>query len=152
MIALKRTNSTNKDFEQLVQQLDRELAIRDGDNHAFFAQFNHIDTIKYVVLAYEGTKAIGCGAIKTYEGHTMEVKRMYTIERYRGQGIATLVLKELELWAKELGSETCILETGLQQPEAIQLYKKNNYVSIPNYGQYATIKDSRCFKKQLTTL
>ena len=72
---------------------------------------------------------------------------MYVPLNRRGQGIASLVLKELEKWAKELGYKKCILETGLKQPEAIRLYEKNGYKSIPNYGQYSGVENSVCYEK-----
>ena len=149
MASLNRTDSKNKDFEKLVLKLDKELAERDGEDHTFFAQFNKINRIKYVVLAYSNQEAISCGAIKEYDTKTMEIKRMYTEQTNRGNGIATLVLKELEKWALELGYKKCILETGIKQPEAIRLYKKNGYKLIPNYGQYAEVEDSRCFEKNI---
>jgi GNAT superfamily N-acetyltransferase len=149
MITLIRTNSDNKDFHKLVRELDIDLKTRDGEEHSFFAQFNKIDTIKYVVIAYYKDKAVGCGAIKEYAHKTMEVKRMFVSLENRGQGIASLVLQELEKWCKELEFKTCILETGIRQPEAIKLYKKNNYHLIPNYGQYANVESSVCFEKEL---
>lgn len=149
MIKLIRTNFKNPDFEKLTQKLDVELAERDGDDAPFFAQFNKIDKIKYVVLAFENNAAIGCGSIKEYDAKTMEIKRMYTHEKSRGKGVATLVLNELEKWTVELGFEKCILETGIKQPEAIRLYEKNNYKLIPNYGQYAGVELSKCFEKKL---
>lgn len=147
MIQLVRTDSKNKDFITLVASLDKDLAIRDGDDHAFYDQFNKIDAIKHVIVAYENNKPLGCGAIKQYDEQTMEVKRMFTSENSRGKGIATKILTELELWAKELSFKKCILETGVKQPEAIGLYKKKNYKIIQNYGQYATVEDSVCFEK-----
>jgi GNAT superfamily N-acetyltransferase len=77
----------------------------------------------------------------------MEVKRMYVPLEHRSQGIASLVLQELENWAKELGYKKCILETGKKQPEAIRLYEKCGYKSIPNYGQYAGVENSVCYEK-----
>ena len=144
-----RTNSDNPDFISLVKLLDAELAERDGEDHPFYAQFNKIDKIKYVVVAYENDKPVSCGAIKEYSPDTMEVKRMYTLPESRGKGIATKVLIELEKWAKELGYEKCILETGKKQPEAIALYKKNGYKLIPNYGQYVGVDNSVCFEKEM---
>jgi GNAT superfamily N-acetyltransferase len=79
----------------------------------------------------------------------MEVKRMYTLPEYRGKGIASIVLAELEKWAAELGYQKTVLETGKRQPEAIALYEKNNYRQIPNYGQYAGVENSVCFEKEL---
>jgi len=147
MIKIIRTNSDDQDFIDLVKNLDAELAERDGNDHPFYAQFNKIDKIKYVVVAYENSKPMGCGAIKEYASNTMEIKRMYTSPESRGKGIATKVLTELEIWATELSYEKCILETGKKQPEAIGLYKKNGYKLIPNYGQYAEIENSLCFEK-----
>jgi GNAT superfamily N-acetyltransferase len=102
-----------------------------------------------VVIAYKDDKPVGCGAIKEYDSETMEIKRMFVTEGYRGIGIATLVLHELETWCKELSFFKCILETGIKQPEAIQLYTKSNYQIIPNYGQYHGVSNSVCFQKHL---
>ncbi|GAA4274874.1 GNAT family N-acetyltransferase [Aquimarina gracilis] len=144
---LIRTNSMNKDFVELVKQLDADLAIRDGDDHSFYNQFNGIDNIKYVVVVYHKNLAVGCGAIKEYDKNTMEIKRMYTSVQSRGKGIASKILTELEKWATELSYKKCILETGIKQPEAIALYEKNGYLLIDNYGQYTGIKTSKCFQK-----
>ena len=77
MIEIIRTDSENKDFVELVRHLDAELAVRDGDDHAFYAQFNKIAKLKHVVLAYDDGKALGCGAIRELESGDMEVKRMF---------------------------------------------------------------------------
>jgi hypothetical protein len=50
MIDLIRTNSENHDFIGLVKLLDADLAKRDGEDHSFYAQFNTVDKIKYIVL------------------------------------------------------------------------------------------------------
>ncbi len=147
--SIKRTNAANTDFEKLIIDLDKELAIRDGEEHAFFDQYNKIVNIKHVVLVYENELAVGCGAIKEYEAGVLEIKRMFVPIAHRGKGIATLVLKELEKWALELGYNKCILETGIKQPEAIGLYKKNNFQQIKNYGQYLNVASSVCFEKSL---
>ncbi len=149
MIKIIRTDSENQDFIDLVKYLDADLAERDGNDHSFYSQFNKIDKIKYVVVAYENDTPIGCGSIKEYAPHIMEIKRMYISPGSRGKGIATRVLTELETWATELFCNKCILETGKRQPEAIQLYRNNGYKSIPNYGQYAEIENSVCFEKEL---
>ena len=150
MIKLLRTNSDNPDFIELVRQLDAYLAIVDGDEHAFYNQFNAIGKIKYVVVAYDQHgQPLGCGAIREYAPGVMEVKRMYTVPQGRGQGTAARVLAELENWAAELSCQKCILETGQRQTEAIQFYHKNGYSRIPNYGQYAEVDNSVCFEKTI---
>lgn len=147
MIELVRTNSKNNDFINLVKQLDAYLKITDGDEHDFYNQFNSIDVISHVVVAYLNNKPVGCGALKQYDDNSVEIKRMYTTKEARGKGVATEILKELENWTKELGIASCILETGIRQIEAVQFYKKNSYKVIANYGQYIGVENSVCFKK-----
>lgn len=149
MISLKRTDSTDSDFISLVAELDAYLRIRDGDESAFYAQFNKIDMIKNAVVCYVDEVAAGCGAFKPYEGDAVEIKRMFVDPQQRGKGIAQTILKALELWAGELGYTQAVLETGKRQPDAIRLYEKSGYILIPNYGQYANVENSVCMTKKI---
>ncbi len=149
MVRLVRTDSKNTHFKLLVKLLDKDLAISDGEDHGFYNQYNGIDTIKYTVVAYHDYLPVACGAIKQYDTLTVEIKRMFTLPEARGKGIATKVLNELENWAAELGFKRCILETGQKQPQAIALYKKNDYSIISNYDQYIGVENSVCFGKDL---
>ncbi len=149
MSLIKRTTSADIDFRNLVTLLDRDLQIRDGDEHSFYAQFNKIDSIKNVVVYYEENEPIGCGAFKQWEPSIVEIKRMFVKPEHRSKGIASIILKALEDWAAEIGFTACVLETGKKQPEAIRLYTKNNYIIIPNFGQYENVENSVCMKKEL---
>ena len=149
MITLKRTNSEDTDFIKLVVLLDQDLAIRDGEDHAFYNQFNKTDAIKHVIVFYENDIAVGCGAFRKKKEDTVEIKRMYVHPDHRKKGIASAVLAALEIWAKEVGYVYTILETGKNQPEAINLYQKLNYTIIPNYPPYEKIDNSVCMKKTL---
>lgn len=147
---LVRTDSRHLDFKNLVLLLDQDLAIRDGDDHAFYDQFNQIVNIQHCVVAYLDKLPIGCGAIKAFGEDSMEVKRMFVLPNFRGQSIAQKILSELENWTLELGKSKTVLETGLKQPEAIALYLKSGYQRTPNYGQYIGIDNSCCFEKILS--
>ncbi|MGV3541410.1 MAG: GNAT family N-acetyltransferase [Rufibacter sp.] len=149
MVELLRTDSSNTDFAELVSLLDADLHVRDGDDHSFFAQFNKIDALKYVVVAYDRMVPVGCGAIKAYGPDTVELKRMFVLPEFRGRGIAGQILQELENWAAELQYKALILETGKAMPEAVRLYTKNGYQVTPNYGQYQNIDSSICMKKEV---
>jgi GNAT superfamily N-acetyltransferase len=149
MITLKRTNSDDIDFKNLVVLLDQDLKIRDGEDHAFYNQFNKTDAIKHVIVFYENDIAVGCGAFREKKEDTVEIKRMYVHPDHRKKGIASAVLAALEIWAKEVGYVYTILETGKNQPEAINLYQKLNYTIIPNYPPYEKIDNSVCMKKTL---
>lgn len=151
-----RTNSENKDFINLVKDLDAYLKVTDGDEHDFYNQFNHIDVLQHVVVFYIDKAPVGCGAIKRFDTElnsvqvdAMEVKRMYVSPDFRGKQVAQKILSELETWAKELGAKKCVLETGKRQVEAVKFYKKCNYKIIPNYEQYIGMENSICFEKYL---
>jgi putative acetyltransferase len=149
LLFLKRTDSSHPDYQALVTFLDADLKIRDGDDHAFFAQYNKSDEIRNVVVCYADDLAVGCGAFKFFSPGIVEIKRMFVRPEFRGRGIATKVLMELECWAKELHFSECVLETGIKQPEAIALYIKSGYGRIPNYGQYEHVESSVCMKKSI---
>ena len=121
MIEVTKCDSTNKNFINLVKLLDADLALRDGEDHSFYSQFNKIDVIKHALVLYKDKQPVAIGAIKEFDDESMEVKRMYTLPEFRGLGLAKKVLLELENWAKALGYKKCVLETGKRQPEAINL-------------------------------
>jgi len=149
MIELIRTTSDNKDFEKLVVLLDAYLKVLDGDDHAFYAQFNKSSLLKNALVCYENEIPIGIGAYKEFEPNVAEIKRMYTLPDKRGNGIAKAILTELENWAKEENYTTAILETGYMQKDAIGLYQKLGYTIIENFGQYIGVANSICMKKDL---
>ena len=149
---LIRTTSESPDFQKLVILLDATLKILDGDEHAFYAQYNKTANLKNVVVYYENSKALGCGAFREYDSDFVEIKRMYVLPEQRGKGIAHQILNELELWAKELDYPGCILETGKKQVDAIGLYQKAGYQTIPNYGQYIGMENSICMQKAIINL
>ena len=149
MIKLIRTDSSDKGFQNLVIDLDKDLKEKNGEANDFFAQFNKIDLIKNTVVAYDDILPVGCGAMKRYDEATMEIKRMFVPIENRGKGIAGSILVELENWARELGYKKFVLETGDKMQEAIGLYKKSGYEIIANYGQYLGLETSICFEKKL---
>lgn len=149
-VSIKRTDSNDKDFRQLIVELDIDLEIRNGEEQSFYAQFNGVDKINFVVVAYQDSAPVGCGAIKEYDADTMEIKRMFVSTGHRKLGMASAILKELEIWALELGFHRCILESGVRQIEAIALYHKRGYHIFPNFGQYENMTNSLCFEKPLT--
>lgn len=152
MEQLIRTDSDHPDFRALVRRLDEDLAIRDGADHAFYAQFNKIDAIRNAVVAYVDGLPVACGAFKPFDDGSVEIKRMYVLPDYRGRGLAGRVLAHLEQWAAELSYGRTVLETGQKQPEAIALYQKWGYERIPNYGQYVGVENSVCMQKNLNAL
>jgi len=149
MIELKRTNSRDADFQLLIGELDanlREIYDRLMD---VYDEHNIIEELDTVVLAYIDGEPVGCGCFKRFNEDAAEIKRMFVRKTSRGQGISGLILAELEAWAKEKGFIVTILETGERNLEALGLYRKSGYSSMPNYGPYVNLKSSFCFRKRL---
>jgi GNAT superfamily N-acetyltransferase len=78
-----------------------------------------------------------------------EVKRMYVAPAARRSGLARLVLRRLEDSAREDGCDLLVLETGLMQPEAIELYESSGYVPGTPFGHYKDSPLSRYFGRRL---
>ena len=144
-----RTDYLNPAFQELVAELNTDLANRDGKDHPL-SQFNEITHLKHVVVVYLKNKAVGCGAIAKYDLSATEIKRMYVTPSHRGQQLGKYILSELENWTKELGLNKCILFMGVNQPEAMKLYTRNHFSVIENYGKLKDIPDSICLAKTLT--
>lgn len=149
VIRLVRTHGENTEYLRLVAMLDEHLARVDGMDHATYADLNTVDSPRDVVLANTNGGVAGCGALRPIGQGTMEIKRMFVLPAWRRQGIAALILAELEDWARDQGAHRCVLETGSGQPDAIALYTCNGYERIQNFGPFVGIENSLCFEKML---
>jgi GNAT superfamily N-acetyltransferase len=101
------------------------------------------------LVARDGGRAVGCGAIRLLDATTAEVKRMYVEPDHRGKGIARGVLAKLEAAAQQLGAKRLVLETGTHSPDAIALYRGAGFTQIDCWGEYATSATSVCMEKIL---
>jgi putative acetyltransferase len=150
-ISLVRVDNRNQDFQKLIVSLDEDLSRLYGPIQKDFAQFNTVDNIQDVVVAYIEGNPAGCGAFKAYDAETVELKRIFVSVEYRRRGIAGLILRELELMATAKGFGSAILETGVLQPQAIQMYRKAGFELIPNYDPYRESPNSVCMWKNLAS-
>ena len=149
MTKIVRETSENKDFQELVSLLDRELDARYGIVQKQYTQYNKIVSLDTVVIAYREDEPAGSGCFKAFGEDSVEIKRMIVKPDLRGSGVAEKILLELERWALEKGYAKAVLETGLKQPEAIRFYTKLGYKKIDNYGQYIGNTNSVCMAKDL---
>ncbi len=144
-----RCTGNTPDFIDLVHQLDHYLAIVDGEEHAFYNQYNGSSDLEYCLLAYLNDKPVACGAIRPFDGERIEIKRMFTLPSARKKGLAQQLISGLEKWAEELGFNRVILETGKRQEDAVRFYLKAGYLQTVNYPPYEGVDNSVCFEKLL---
>ena len=99
------------------------------------------------VVAWADEKAVGCGAVRLIDNETAELKRMYIVPEYRGQGLAGAILRLLEDHARALGATRVVLETVIGPPAAVALYRAAGYEEIPKFGPYVESEISFCMGK-----
>ena len=152
MLQILRTTSDNPDFHLLTKQLDITLCELYGTKPEDYEEYNRIVDLPTVVLAYQNEIPVGCGCFKKFNEDTFELKRMFVVPEYRGQGIASRLVYEIETWASELEYTYAALETGNKQTEAINLYQNLGYTITSNFNKYAENDFSVCMLKSLWPL
>ncbi len=146
-----RTDGKNKDFIENCRLLDLDLDRRVGKQikRDKYKQYNQLDEIQEAIVVYENNQAIGGGAIRRYDDENIELKRVFVHTEYQGRGIGSKLVSLLIEWARELGYQRIILETGELLAESCAVYKKLGFEVIPNYGPYANMPESLCMAKDL---
>ncbi len=140
------------DARRLIAGLDAGLAELYPPEQRFGPNFKteHLEDGRGTFLvARDGERAVGCGAIRLLDPASAEVKRMYVEPAQRGQGVGQAVLTALEAAARQLGVQRLVLETGVYQVVAIALYKRAGFTQIDCWGEYLSSPSSICFEKNL---
>jgi putative acetyltransferase len=135
---------------ELIAELDEYL------NRLYAADRNHLldvealcaPEVAFFVARCDGEIA-ACGALRRLDEATAEIKRMYVRPRFRGRGLGRAVLLALEAHARSLGVELLVLETGVDQPEALALYERHQFVRRERYGEYRDDPTSVFLEKRL---
>jgi putative acetyltransferase len=85
-----------------------------------------------------GGELVASGAAKLMhdDGDYAEIKRVFVIDRYRGQGLSAKIMNYIETELQARGVGLLRLETGVLQPEALGLYKKLGYQPRGPFGAY----------------
>jgi len=103
----------------------------------------------FIIIFLEEDKPAASGALKYFDPFSIEIKRMYVKKEARGKGLSKLILLDLESKAKEMNYKRIVLETGVRQPEAINLYEKFGYKRMKCYGRFADDPESVCYEKTI---
>ena len=88
----------------------------------------------HFVIARLDERPVGCGALKKLEPHVGEIKRVWTAESVRGQGVATRIMAALEDIARSGGFTRLLLDTNRALVAAQAMYHKLGYREIPAYN------------------
>ena len=150
-IQFKNTDGTDSDFIGLCKNLDTYLNTMVGElkQREQYDKYNTLENIHDVIVAYCENQAIACGSFKKYDDDHAEIKRVFTKDEFRKNGVSCQLVRKLEIQAKMQGYTYCILETGDVLEAAIHMYTHLGYQVIPNYGQYKNMAESVCMIKKI---
>ena len=138
--------------QTLINELNADIEARypdDTDNYFTLTEEDVRPDNGGFFIAYLDGVPSGCGACRTLDDGSVELKRMYSRPAARGNGIGTALVSHLCGVARDLGRTRVVLETGPEQPEAIHVYEKAGFTPIPLFGQYLESNTSVCFEMLL---
>lgn len=96
-------------------------------------QQNYFENGGIFLIMVNNGEMIGTGAIRKLENDICELKRLWLLSEYHGQGLGYRIIEELLSYAKEKGYERIRLETSpIYQKRAVEFYKRLGFYEIPN--------------------
>ena len=101
----------------------------------------------FFVVATSDGEPVACGGVQRLPDGAAEVKRMWVHDDWRGAGLGARLLRHLEDRARARGHAVVRLDTNDTLVEAIAMYERAGYRSIPRYNDNEW---ARCwFEKRL---
>lgn len=104
-------------------------------NHLVDLEALEQPNVSFLVARNDG-EIVGCCALVEAGNGTAEIKRMFVDPEARGLRMGKLMMNALVERARELELEAIRLETGISQPEAINLYRKAGFIEIEPFPPY----------------
>ena len=138
------------DAQMLIAELEEHLEpfYPKTSRHGYSVEKLITQGVAFFVIRQDEVPA-GCGGVQFFDGEYGEIKRMFVRPQFRGLGLAQQMLGHLEAYSREHNIHLLRLETGIHQKEAIRLYEKMGYQSIPPFGEYQEDPLSKFFEKRL---
>jgi len=86
-------------------------------------------------MAVMPEQSIGCAALRRIDKKVCELKRMFVLPQFRGQGIGKALARRLIEDGRTIGYECMRLDTGNFLTAAIQLYDSLGFQRIESYNE-----------------
>jgi DNA-binding MarR family transcriptional regulator/predicted N-acetyltransferase YhbS len=86
------------------------------------------------LIAVSDGEPVACGGLQTIASGIGEVKRMWVADTWRGAGLGSRMLRDLENRAAGMGHHTLRLDTNETLTEAIAMYERAGYQHVARYN------------------
>jgi len=122
---------------QEIWQVSQDV-IRDYDDLSDIDRFqsHYLDNNGTFLLLIDDEKVVGSGGIRHLSEEICELKRMWFLKEYRGQGWGGKMSQMLLNFAKEAGYQKIRLDLANEQKQApaLKLYQKLGFYAIARYN------------------
>ena len=117
-------------------------------SHLTVEQMSNSDTTVFIARDLN-QKAVACGALRRHPNEIGEIKRMYTKQSAKGNGLGLQIVAEIEILAKSEGYKKLVLETGIGLDAAHHIYEKAGFRRCGPVLHYSNSPISRFYEKHI---
>lgn len=111
-----------------------------GDDRQCYTRYGEHEQLEQIWAAYSEGISTGCIAYRTKAAGVGEVKRLFVLPEYRGNGIAKKLLNTVECYAKERGCHTLFLDTRITLEPAFSFYRSAGFAVVFQQGLYVQME------------
>lgn len=138
-------------YHASIDELNRRYGGSEEDQHL------HIEELMaplgvFLVARQDGHPVGGVGLrpISDPDLNIGEIKRLWVRPDLRRRGLGLQLMQQIEARARQLGYRQLYLESGYAQPEALELYRSKDWITVAEYppGAHSYPLANR-FKKDL---
>ena len=117
-------------FQFLAQEDDLEISDQDIEGELATLPGKFAPPGGRLIMAVTSEQAMGCAALHRIDEQVCELKRMFVLPQFRGQGVGKALARKIIENARTMGYECIRLDTGNFWTAAIQLYESLGFQRI----------------------
>ena len=124
--------NVKRPLEEMIELYESHGELKDLDD----IQKSYSDNGGIFLAMFDDGKMICTGAIRKLEVDICELKRLWLLSEYHGQGLGYRMLQELLSFSREKGYKRIRLETDpIAQSRALEFYKRIGFYEISRYTE-----------------
>ena len=117
-----------QDLEEFIAYHEAKHELKDMDD----IEKSYLGKGGTFLVMFDGEEMICTGAIRPFEGESCELKRLWLLPEYHGQGLGYRMLQELLTFARAQGYTRIQSETdAVAQSRAVDFYKRIGFREVP---------------------
>jgi GNAT superfamily N-acetyltransferase len=118
--------------EESIAYYEARHELKDMDN----IQKNYFENGGIFLAMFRDKTMICTGAIRKLDNEVCELKRLWLLHEYHGQGLGYRMVHELLSIARGMGYKRMRLQTDpVAQRRALDFYRQIGFYAIPSYGE-----------------